>query len=238
MIPRKAISSLWTEHLATDGTVSVGLDVATTEKGTSNPSAISVQQKCGRMVFTRLLMSFKTSDPLVTEQMLGCVLDDLMILSIRPRRLVIDNSNEKFFATNLRKNLGSRVPVELVSGNQKLSFRGEELDAKTLLGNLYVSALEDGFLTLPGDEWIVTDHRLVFREAGGFTTNVGSDGGHGDTFDAGKLAYWGLQSGGGPVRAEAVRVGNYGASDPLRNRPGVIGPIGRMTGRQQWSLAT
>lgn len=218
MIPRQAIPSLWTDRLTADGMVALGLDVATTEKGTSNPSALSVQQREGRRVYTRLLVSFKTSDPAVSRQVISSVLDDLEGMRIKPRRLVADNSNEKFFSADLRRLFGSRVAVELVAGNNKLEFRGETLDAKTLLGNMYVAAIEDCLLTLPAGDWIILDHRLVMREAGGFATNLGPNGEHGDTFDAGKLAYWGLNSNSGPVRADAIQVGTGmgGTGNPER----------------------
>jgi hypothetical protein len=218
MTPRSAIPSSWADRL-TDGPISLGQDLATTERGTSNPSGLAVQQRVGRQVMTRLMVSWKTSDPSVTRQVLAAVLDDIEAKRMKPRRLVVDASNEKFFASDLRKQFGGRVAVELIGGNNKIKFRGEELDAKTLLGNLYVSAIEDGFLLLPGGEWIMLDHRLVKREAGGFQTDTGPNGEHGDTFDAGKLAYYGLQSTSGTVRAEALQVGSFGGMNSDSKRP-------------------
>jgi hypothetical protein len=209
MIPRQAIPSTWADRL-TDGPIALGYDIATTERGTSNPSALNVQQRDGRRVLTRLIVSWKTRDPAVARQVLKAVLDDIEERRMKPRRLVIDASNEKYYAADVRTLLAGRVAVELVGGNQKIEFRGESLDAKTLLGNMYVSAIEDGFLLLPAGDWIMLDHRLVMREGGGFVTNLGPNGEHGDTFDGGKLAYWGLNSSGGPVKADAIQVGSFG----------------------------
>lgn len=228
MTPREAISSAWTSRL-TDGPLALGYDIATSERGTSNPSALTVMQRDGRMAISRLVISWKTREPAVARAVLTAVLDDLRAADKKPRRLVIDASSEKYYAADLRTFLRSRVAVELVAGGQKLSFRNEEMDAKTLLGNMYVSAIEDGLLLLPEGAWIELDHRLVKREAGRFVTDLGPGGEHGDTFDSGKLAYWGLQSA-GVVGAAAVQVGTgTGAASPAK-RPGLIGPIGRIVG--------
>jgi hypothetical protein len=210
MTPRQAIPSTWADRL-TDGPISLGYDIATTQKATSNPSALAVQQREGRKVLTRLLISWKTREPAVARQVVSCVLDDIEARRLKARRMVIDASSEKYYAADVRTMFAGRVAVELIGGNQKLEFRGESLDAKTLLGNLFVAAVEDGFLLLPAGEWVMLDHRLVMREGGGFVTNLGPNGEHGDTFDAGKLAYWGLNGSGGPVRADAIQVGNFGA---------------------------
>jgi hypothetical protein len=90
---------------------------------------------------------------------------------------------------------------------------------------MYCAALEDGLLLLPAGAFIELDHRLVKREGGRFVTDLGPGGEHGETFDAGKLAYWGLQAG-GTISAQAMEVGGSGAHSALKNRPGLIGPIG------------
>lgn len=226
MTPREAITSAWSDRL-TDGPIALGYDVATSEKGVSNPSSITVAQREGKMVFARLVVSWKTREPAVARQVISAVLDDVFRVGKKPRRFVIDASSEKYFAADIRTFLRSRCAVELVGGGQKLAFRGEELDAKTLLGNMYVSAIEDGFFLLPAGEWIEFDHRLVKREAGRFVTDLGPGGEHGDTFDSGKLSYWGLQSGGSP-KADAAPISNAvtGTAQKAHSRPGIIGPLG------------
>lgn len=225
MTPRDAINSDWALRI-TEGPLSLGYDVATSEKGVSNPSAVNVMQSDGRQALSRLVITWKTREPAVARQILSCILDDIQAVGKKPRRLVIDASNEKYFAADVRTFFRARCPVELVSGNQKLEFRGEKLDGKSLLGNMYVSAIEDALLSLPAGDWIEFDHRLVKVEAGRFVTELGPSGEHGDTFDAGKLAYWGLNTG-GKVRAHAVPVssGITGGNKSLKNRAGLIGPL-------------
>lgn len=226
MTPRQAISPDWAQLLS-EGPIALGYDVATSEKGVSNPSAVNVMQRDGRVAISRLVVSWKTREPAVARQVLSCILDDIQRVGKKPRRLVIDSSNEKYYAADVRTFFRARCPVELVAGGQKLTFRGESLDAKSLLGNMYVSAIEDALLLLPAGEWIEFDHRLVKVEAGRFVTDLGPGGEHGDTFDAGKLSYWGLNSG-GSTRAHATQVGTGVASpssSSLKNRAGLIGPI-------------
>lgn len=233
MTPRQAISSEWAQRL-THGPLALGYDVATSEKGTSNPSALAVMQREGRICIARLIVSWKTREPAVARQIIAAALDDISHAGHKPRRLCIDASSEKFYAADIRTHFRARVATELVAGGQKLDFRGESLDAKSLLGNMYASALEDGLIFLPAGEWIEFDHRLVKREAGRFVTDLGPGGEHGDTFDAGKLSFWGLQSG-GTVRAHAAQVGTgVSGHQPLVNRPGLIGPLrgGRALGRE------
>lgn len=237
MTPRDAISPHWA-HLLSDGPISLGYDVATSEKGVSNPSAVNVMQRDGRVSISRLVVAWKTREPAVARQVLTCILDDIQSTGRKPRRLVIDASNEKYFAADIRTFFRSRCPVELVAGGQKLTFRGESLDAKSLLGNMYVSAIEDALLLLPAGDWIEFDHRLVKVEAGRFVTDLGPTGEHGDTFDAGKLAYWGLNTGGGgKAQAAAVGTGISSPSSSLKNRAGLIGPIrGRRFGHDARKL--
>lgn len=224
MTPRQAISSAWAD-LLTDSPLAIGYDVATTESGVSNPSAINVMQREGRVAISRLVITWKTREPAVARQVIRCIFDDIEARAKKSRRFVIDASSEKYYAADIQTEFRRRCPVELVSGNQKMEFRGESLDAKSLLGNMYCSALEDGLLLLPAGAFIELDHRLVKREGGRFVTDLGPGGEHGDSFDAGKLAYWGLQAG-GSTQAQAMQVGGSGANSSLKNRPGLIGPIG------------
>lgn len=220
MTPREAICSSWSD-LLTDGPIALGYDIATTEKGTSNPSALTVSQRVGRVSMARLIVSWKTKEPEVARQVISSVLDDIQGRGMKPRRLIIDASNERYYAADVRDLLMGRCPVDLIAGGEKMEFRGEQLDAKTLLGNMFSSAIEDGLYLLPAGEWIELDIRLVKREGGRFVTELGPGGEHGDIFDGCKLSYWGLQSG-GPVKADAAQVGGFGAKP---QRPGVVGNI-------------
>jgi hypothetical protein len=225
MTPREAITRDWIDRMG-DGPVALGYDIATTAKGTSNPSSVTVSQRDGKVAIARLIVVWKTPDPEVAKGVLEVVFDHLEFAGVKPRRLVVDASSERYYAANVAAVFRRRCPVELIGGNQKLKFRGEELDAKSLLGNMYASALEDGLFLLPAGEWIELDHRLVKREAGRFVTELGPNGEHGDTFDSSKLSYWGLQSG-GQTRASSAPVGDAFGRQSLR-RPGIIGPIGKL----------
>jgi hypothetical protein len=193
MTPREAITSEWAD-LLTDGPLALGYDVATTEKGKSNPSGITVLQQVGRINISRLVITWKTAEPEVARQVVSAVLDDIEARKMKPRRLVIDASSEKYYAADMKTFVRKRCAVELIAGGQKLKFRNEVMDSKTLLGNMYSAAMEDGFILLPAGAWIELDLRLVKRDGGRFVTDLGPGGEHGEVFDSGKLAYWGLQS--------------------------------------------
>jgi hypothetical protein len=193
------------EHSA----IGLGLDVATTEKQTSNPSALAVVERTGREYFARLILRWKTTDPAVTEAILTTLL--MRLAPRRARRLCIDATSERFFAAALKRKLGALVPVELIVSSEALEYLGESMTYKVFLGNLLVNAVEDGRMLLPGGDWLRDDLRLVKRDRGTFATEVAADGSHGDCFDALKLAIYALEGAGGPAEAAAAGVGTQGA---------------------------
>lgn len=216
MLATEAIPTDWTRHL-TGGPLGIGYDVATTEKKTSNPSSITVTEDSGGKYWERLVVRFKTADPDAATQALASILG--AVPSNLIRSLCVDASNEKYHAQNIRKKFRSICPVYLISSGETIVWAGEKFSFKTLLGNLYVGAFEDGLLGLPAGEWIVKDHRLVKNHAGGFATDLDEEGNHGDTFDSGKLSLWAHQRGGkGTAKGvRAMRVGG-GAS---QSRPDI-----------------
>lgn len=226
MTPREAIPTSWTDYL-TDHSVGLGLDLATSDKKGSNPSSLSVTQKVGRVYKVRLLVAWKTEDPDVTKAITSLVINDIIHAGKSARRLSIDASNEVFFARELKKLLRSKCAVSLVKSGENIKHDGHELDAKTIIGNIYINALEDGQVELPEGTFIATDHRLVKRDRGSFTTDTGKGGQHGDTFDSTKLSIWSLIKGGGKVQAQAVDTTGKKKSQ----RRGVIGPIGNFMRR-------
>lgn len=193
------------EHSA----IGLGLDVATTEKQTSNPSALAVVERTGREYFARLIVRWKTADPAVTQAILTTLL--MRLAPRRARRLCIDATSERFFAAELKRKLGALVPVELIVSSESLEHLGEKMTYKVFLGNLLVNAIEDGRLLLPEGDWLRDDLRLVKRERGSFATEAAADGSHGDCFDALKLAIYALEGAGGPAQASAAAVGSMGA---------------------------
>ena len=195
----------WTDFIGT-GKLALGLDLATTEKESSNPSALAIAEQVGNEFFARLELIWKTADPAVTRAIIREVLAQL---KGRVRRLSIDATNERFFATDLKKEFSASVIVELVIASENTEYGGQKMSMKSYLGNLLVNTLEDAHLTLPDSRYIKEDFRLVVKNRGGFDATVDSSGRHGDTFDSTKLALHGLISRSGPAMAEAVSVGTF-----------------------------
>lgn len=218
------LPSNWTDFLVPDVQAAVGYDIATTEKETSNPGAISVCQPVMGVYFERLSLIWKTNDPKVARMMIRLVIDGIKLRTgKKPRRLSIDATNERFFASDLKTELAGEVIVELVVMSENTEYMGQKMSWKSYLGNQLVNLYEDGEMATAGDRYIKEDSRLVTRERGLFVNNVDSQGRHGDTFDARKLAIHGLVAKGGPAAAQAVGVGigtgpqpqNLGWKSPL-----------------------
>ena len=225
MTTRDAIPSSWTDYLQS-GPVALGLDLATTDKTTSNPSALVAMEDFGGLLNERLVMSWKTANEEVTEAILDHVFDDLANAHKRPKCLVIDATNETFYAQKLAKRFRSKCPVYLIKGSENLSWAGETMTAKQLLGNLFANEHIDGRMASPLAPWVKDDRRLVKKVKGLFNADTDALGQHGDTWDGGKLALWGLRRTG---RAEAAGmiVGSMGPpkdSDAPRLR--VAGKLG------------
>jgi hypothetical protein len=215
MTPRAAIPRSWLDFLKS-GPLGVGLDLATTDGPHSNPASITVMEEHGGLFYERLILAWKTRDEAVTRQMLRCVLEDLDSLHRRPRRVCIDASNETFFAQSLAKELRHLAAFTLIKGSENLTFQGETLKSKELLGNLFTNLHAEGRIATPEGPWIKEDRRLVQKSKGQFITLTGKTGEHGDTFDSGKLARWALLSG-GPIEAAAASVGTNPAGANNRN---------------------
>lgn len=210
----------WREQLGEiSEPVTVGFDVATTEKNSSNPSSVTIAEKSGTDHLARAILRWKTSDPKVST---AIVLE--IVRTLRVRRLVIDATNERFFAKQLREVCAKYCTVELVVSSEKITVGTVEMLVKTYLGNLAVNALDDGRLALPAAREVRTDFRLVRRVRGGFDNEVDGSGNHGDTFDSTKLALHGWLT---PARdafdAETLPLVHLGAAHvgglPLLSRP-------------------
>lgn len=187
----------------------MGLDIATTEKKKSNPSSLALIEQVKFDFVVRFLLRWKTKDPDVTRGIITAMLQ--AIGPRRVRKLSVDATNEKFFASDLKKDLGPMVPTELVVSSEKTKYLGEEMLFKVYLGNLLINTMEDGHLALADEVWIKEDFRLVKHDRGTFTVEVDSAGNHADSFDAVKLGLHSLiGAGGGPAVATAAQVGSYG----------------------------
>jgi phage FluMu gp28-like protein len=188
--------------------LSLGYDVATTTKAKSNPSSLSLLEQIGMNTFVRMILRWKSADPSVSKAILFAVL--MLLAPRRPVALVVDSSNEKYYAAQIQRELAALVNVILVSSGESTIYLGEKMSFKVYLGNLLVNALDDGQIALPDVEWVSKDFRLVKRTAGSFETDVDEAGNHGDTFDSTKLGLHGFTAGGGPAEAFGARVGQFG----------------------------
>lgn len=195
--------------LVENSTLGLGLDVATTDKGTSNPSSLALVEKVRMDYVVRLLLRWKTADPDVARAIIMSVL--MKIAPRRVRKFCIDATNEKYFATDLKKHLGALVPTELIVSSEKMKYLGEEMLFKVYLGNLLINTMEDGHLAICDETWVKDDFRLVKRDRGSFTAEPDSAGNHADTFDAVKLGLHGVMGVGGPAEGNAAQVGQFGA---------------------------
>lgn len=189
---RELIPLDWIDHLKPTGRIGIGHDIATSERATANPAALVVTQEEGTLKPERLVVAWKTEDPAMATALLKMVLEDIRRAGFTGLRMCVDASSEVYHARNLKTALASLCQVVLIKGAQKIKHKGEEMDSKTLLGNLYSNAVNDGLVPMPTGKWIAEDRRLVKKKGGAFYADLGKDGEHGDTFDAGKLSLWSL----------------------------------------------
>lgn len=188
---------LWLADHAGSGPIGLGLDPATTEKETSNPTALAVAEEHGNETIFRAIFVWKTSDPEAAFERVFRVIETLARrpAASRPRRLCVDATNERYFAAALRTRLGGIMPVELIVGSERREMPGHEpMTAKQYLGSRLVAELEDNHITAPPERYIREDWRLVKRERGQFTCEADARGRHADTFDAAKNALEALRS--------------------------------------------
>lgn len=200
----------------------LGLDLATTTKKKSNPACLALTQQVGLMYFVRLLVRFKTEDPDVTRSIISTALD--LPHSLKAGRLCVDATNERFFATDLRKDLAGKIMVDLVISSEATTYLGERMLFKSYLGNLLVNAMTDGYLAIPDEEWLKKDLRQVVTSRGTFDADVDAEGNHADAFDAIKLSLHALQQGSGRAEAHATAVGHGTRGE----RPGIKNPLARI----------
>ena len=170
--------------------IGLGFDVATTTKGKSNPSVISIMEERGPEWIVRARFIWKTQDPAVVNERLAAILDTLQRCGIRPKALAQDATNERYYAEQNRRIFRGRVPVILVVASQAVDKAGldKPTNWKEYLGHQLVSKLDDNNLTLPPDDYTRADYRLVMKDRGKFVCEPNDQGMPGDCFDADKLA--------------------------------------------------
>jgi hypothetical protein len=170
--------------------VGLGFDVATSTKGKANPSVISILEEHGLEWVVRCRFIWKTKDPEIANQRIHSVLNTLEKRGIRPRALVQDATNERYYAEQNRTHFRAKVPVVLVVASETVDKPSldKPTNWKEYLGNQLIAKLDDNNLTLPADEYTRTDYRLVMKDRGRIMCEPNAEGMHGDCFDADKLA--------------------------------------------------
>lgn len=193
----------WTDTM-TSQDWAVGYDIATTERGTSNPSSICITQLIGPHQYAeRLVLRFKAASDIQAKAILReVIVAATSAAKRRPKCIAVDATAERYYAASLRREFSRYGRVDLVVASAAAEWRGERMTFKAYQGNLYAAAYEDSSIAVPPDRWIKDDRRLAKRVKGSFDNELDSAGNHGDTFDSGKLALYGLiRLGGGPVEA-------------------------------------
>jgi hypothetical protein len=170
--------------------VGLGFDVATSTKGKANPSVVSILEEHGLEWVVRCRFIWKTKDPEIANQRIHSILSILEKRGIRPRALVQDATNERYYAEQNRTHFRAKVPVVLVVASETVDKPSldKPTNWKEYLGNQLIAKLDDNNLTLPSDEYTRTDYRLVMKDRGRIMCEPNAEGMHGDCFDADKLA--------------------------------------------------
>jgi hypothetical protein len=170
--------------------VGIGFDVATTTKGKSNPSVVSILEEHGPEWIVRCRFIWKTKDPEIANQRILSILGVLERRGIRPRALAQDATNERYYAEQNRRYFRAKVPVVLVVASEAVDKPSldKPTNWKEYLGHQLIAKLDDNNLTLPPDEYTRVDYRLVMKDRGRIVCEPNDQGMHGDCFDADKLA--------------------------------------------------
>jgi hypothetical protein len=170
------------------GKISLGLDLGTTTKEKSNPTALAAVAAELDGFHVPSLAWWKTSDPRVTKGRVKAVVASLKQAGIEVVGLGIDGTSETFFAKELASELSGLCEVTIYIGSANVEGQkdvdGFAVNVKAHKGNRLSSLAESDKLSLPGGRYVYDDFMLVKRRAGSFDASIGSQGQHGDTFDA------------------------------------------------------
>jgi hypothetical protein len=181
------------------GRVGIGVDLATTTEETSNPTSVTVTEAQGVERFARLIICWKESRGKVQRDRLKRIVE-----TVRERlqggpaiKMCIDATNERLFAQGTQEELRALIPVELIISSKNVDPRPagyrDDVIYKTFLGDLYSAAVNENRYSLPSNQYVKDDQRMVLKSKGRYEcTPDKRDGKHGDTFDSGKLAEYAL----------------------------------------------
>jgi len=205
------------------GKVGIGVDVATTTGGVSNPTSVTVTEQVGVDYIARLIIIWKTADPDVADERIRRIVETVAKRNDggRARRLCVDATSERYYAVALRKKLLGLVPVELVIASQTVERPGYGTQTlKQVLGSQQIGLLDDNRLTLPPERYVRDDWRLVKKEKGILVCVPDVDGKHGDTFDSTKLSIHALlNKGGAACVSMTAGVGGRSVFDTTKRDP-------------------
>jgi hypothetical protein len=193
--------------------VGISIDLATTTNARSNPSSITIGERVGRHIVPRLVGRFHSADPQRTRDVIKAAIS---ACPSRPKFIVIDATNERFFAIDLKREImrDYSIPIYLYIASETVEVTpNQKVTKKTYSGNLLVNAVEDGTMPLPAARWLEDDLRSVRREKGLFENQLDAAGNHGDCFDSLKMLVFGFVRGFGPVEIEAAGCGAPGDAD-------------------------
>lgn len=202
------------------GRVGLGLDLATTEKQTSNPSAFTVMEEDQGYPVATHTWVWKTRDPSVARARVRAIIEAVNDRPAggRARRLCIDATNERYFAVDLQRELSHLVPCELVVSSETVELPGEPnpITLKAMLGNQWADQIDQNRPAISPDRYIKEDFRRVKKDRGSFDCEMGPNGEHGDTFDSHKLAFHALTSVGGALEStDGIRWSRSGLQRPV-----------------------
>ena len=191
--------------------VSIGQDLASTEGKKSNPAGLAITTKDGLGFRAPLVTWWKTADERITEGRILHVALALQAAGIRVKVVNLDATNERLFATALRRKLlGHGIPCRLCVGSEIVQHQGAKVTLKTYAGSQLAAAIENGNAELPFDRYLYNDFMRPVKTPGGFDCPVGPNGEHGDTFDAVKLGFLEWHKPAGNVQAAAIPLTTLG----------------------------
>lgn len=207
------------------GKVGIGVDVASSNNDTSNPTCVTVMEDTGGSYPIRVMLCWKERTEAVQRDRITAVVD---AVASRPaggsaRALAIDGSNERLFADAMRVHLAGKVPVYVIVSGEKMdpcppAYAQTGVNYKTYLGDQYAEAINSGRVPMPPDTYVKEDHQLVTKSGGRYECTAQPDGKHGDTFDGGKLSLHALMGANNSSLFEPVHFANSAAARVIASR--------------------
>lgn len=220
--PGQILPAGWRDLIVPGARTTIGYDPATTEGEQSNPSGLAITQQIGADYVVKVAATWKTKDPDIARFVIGQALQ--LPHSLRPHALVIDASNERYFAADLKRAHSRQTRVELYVATESIEWRGETMPLKTYCGNLCKNTLNEGRLILPNEDWVYKNFRGVTEDKGRFVFALDEDGNHCDLVQAVWNCLYGFSTpGSGTVSAKAsgtVSERVWGALQSLSGRRG------------------